>query len=272
MNLEIPKKLLIIAGSDNYPKLVIEGARDYGVEHIEVIAFKGETNAKNIVGADRIHWMKVGRLQLLIDCIAETEINQLMMVGKISPRNIFSVSLDDTMKSLLNSLSVLNTHTILSSLVKKIEEIGIHIIPANSFINKLMPSAGILTSRGLSENETNDVSIGAKYLKANSSFDIGQTVVVKSGYIVAIEAMDGTNKTIRRAGKSAGSGTTVVKLPREDHNLKFDIPVIGLKTIREMIKAKASCLCVKEKMTLIFDLEKVIQMANKHNIAILVKE
>ena len=272
MSLEEKKKLLVIAGSDNYPKLVIEGARDNGVEHIEVIAFKGETNSKNINRADVVHWMRVGQLQLLLDCITETKINELMMVGQISPKNVFSIKLDKKMKTLIHSLPILNAHTIFSSIVKEIEDIGIEVIPAHSYIDKLMPAAGVLTNRPLTKNEENNTAIGVDFIKANSSFDIGQTVAIKSGYIVAVEAMEGTNKTIRRAGKVAGSGTTIVKVPKENHNFKFDIPVIGPNTIQEMVKAKASCISLKEKKALIFDFDKTIKIANNHNIAILVME
>jgi len=260
--------LLIIAGSDNYPKILLEAARKSGIKNIHVIAFKGETKKRNLNLADSISWIKVGEFQKMLNILTQLDFKYGMMVGQISPKNIFSMKLDDKAKNLLSSLSILNTHTIFKKIVNEIESTGIKMLPANYFINECIPNAGVLTKRDATKDEYENIKIGTNFIKSNSNFDVGQTVVMKSGYIVAVEAMEGTNKTILRAKALAGKNLTVVKVPKINHDFRFDIPVVGIKTIHSLIKAKATCLSIEANSTIVLNLDKVLELANKHNIAI----
>ena len=264
--------LLIIAGRDNYPKIIIEAARKSGVKNIHVIAFKGETKKKNLSLADSISWIRVGELQKMIDIIIKSGFENVIMVGQISPKNIFSLKLDMKAKEILKSLKILNAHSIFKTIVDEIETTGVRVLPANYFINNFIPSAGILTNRSLTEIEMKNLEIGASFVKSNSKFDVGQTIALKFGYIIAVEAMEGTNATILRASRLAGKSITIVKVPKLNHDLRFDIPVVGINTIRTMIKANATCLGIEAYRTVIFNINEVIEMANKNNIAIIASE
>ncbi|MEC7107857.1 MAG: UDP-2,3-diacylglucosamine diphosphatase LpxI [Verrucomicrobiota bacterium] len=264
--------LLIIAGRDNYPKIIMEAAKKSGVKKIHVIAFKGETKKRNLNLADSISWIRVGELQKMIDIIINSGFKNVIMVGQISPKNIFSLKLDTKAKEILKSLKILNAHSIFKTIVDEIETTGVRVLPANYFINNFIPSAGILTNRSLTEIEMKNLEIGSRFVKSNSKFDVGQTIALKFGYIIAVEAMEGTNATILRASRLAGKNVTIVKVPKLNHDLRFDIPVVGKNTIRTMIKANATCLGIEACRTVIFNINEVIEMANKNNIAIIASE
>ena len=264
--------LLIIAGRDNYPKIILEAARKSRVKKIHVIAFFGVTKKRNLDLANKVYWIKVGEFQKMIDIIFKSGLKNVIMVGQISPKNIFSYKLDKKAKEILASLEILNAHSIFKKIVSEIENTGAKVLPANYFINDLIPVPGILTKRNLTETERKNLSIGTRFVKSNSNFDVGQTIALKSGYIVAVEAMEGTNATILRASKLAGKNITIVKVSKRNHDLRFDIPVVGISTIRTMIKANATCLGVEAKRTIIFNIREVIEIANKNNIAIIASE
>jgi len=264
--------LLIIAGRDNYPKIILEAARKSRVKNIHVIAFFGVTKKRNLDLANKVYWIKVGEFQKMIDIIFKSGFKNVIMVGQISPKNIFSYKLDKKAKEILASLEILNAHSIFKKIVSEIENTGAKVLPANYFINDLIPVPGILTKRNITETERKNLSIGIRFVKSNSNFDVGQTIALKSGYIVAVEAMEGTNATILRASKLAGKNMTIVKVSKRNHDLRFDIPVVGISTIRTMIKANATCLGVEAKRTIIFNIKEVIEIANKNNIAIIASE
>jgi len=272
MRNELINKLLIIAGSGDYPRLVIEEARIAGVKYIEVLAFKGETCPKNLKGANNIHWLRVGQLNKMIDSIKQSGINDLMLVGQIAPKNLFSIRLDNSMKKILHQLPIINAHTVFTSIIDKIEQLGVKVLPAHTFISNNLPKEGVLSSRAPSVSEIEDIQHGVDFIKSNSNFDIGQTIAIKKGYVVAIEAMEGTNATIRRAGKIAGSGTIIAKFPKIGHDFRFDIPVVGPKTIHAMKKAKSTCLGIEAGSTIIFNYDKTISIANSHDISIIALE
>lgn len=265
-------KLLVIAGGGNYPKILLEEARASGIGYIEVVAFKGETDKASVISADIVHWMRVGELENMLNRIKLSNISKLMLVGQIAPKNIFSVRMDHSTKSLLNELPIVNAHTVFTSLIFKIEEMGVEVLPAHTFIMNYLPKPGVLSSRAPSDQEDKDMQLGVQFIKSNSQFDIGQVVAVKSGYIIAVEAMEGTNATIKRAGKLGGPGAVIVKVPKVDHDFRFDIPVIGPKTIEIMKKTKATCLAIQSGAAIIFDRDKTISMANEANISIIAME
>jgi len=265
-------ELLIIAGRREYPRMVIEGARAAGVRRIEVIAFRGETRAAGVKGADSVHWLSFGSLAALLERIKTTGIQRVMMVGQIAPRNLFSLRLDEAARALLNHLNIRNAHTIFSALIREIESCGVQVLPAHTYMHDYLPAPGSVSARPPTEAEECDMGLGIRYIRQQSAFDVGQTVVVRSGYIIAVEAMEGTDRTIRRAGRVGGRGSVVVKVPRQQHDFRFDIPVIGPQTIRSMQRAGASCIAIESQATLIFSRAKTVALADRAGIAIYATE
>ena len=264
--------LLIIAGRRQYPRLVIEAAKAAGVSRIEVIAFKHETDALGLKAADRVHWMRFGAMKEVLGCIKSSGISNVMMVGQIAPRHLFSLHFDEAAKVMLAALPIRNAHTIFSAVIQEIESIGATVIPAHSFLDQYLPAPGVISSRAPTLAEESDAGLGIRYLRQQSVFDVGQTVVVKAGYIVAVEAMEGTDQTIRRAGRIGRRGLVVVKIPRIDHDFRFDIPVIGPSTIQTMKRAGATYLAIESGSTLIFERTKTVALAKAAGIAIYATE
>ena len=264
--------LLIIAGSREYPRLMLDAAKNSGVSNIEVIAFRHETNPRGLKLADKVHWLHLGALDQLLSCIELTKIKNVILVGQISPSNLFSLRLDATAKNMIEDLPIKNAHTIFTALVNKIESIGVNVIPSHSFMDKYIPMPGIISARAPLIHEESDSGLGIRYLRHQSMFDVGQSVIIKSGYIVAVEAMEGTDKTILRGGKLGGKGTVVVKVPRLEHDFRFDVPVIGPTTIKNMAQVGATCLAIEAGSTIIFNRSMTVQLADKANICIYATE
>ncbi len=258
---------MVVAGGHDYPRLLVEGARRAGVEHIEAIAFKGETNKKINTLVDRLHHVPLGQLETLLGILESSGIADVMLAGQIAPRNVFNLRLDQRAKALYGALKVRTAQTIFGALVDEIEALGLQVLPGNTFMDSHMPQTGLLSSRTPTEREQADIEIGLQLVRNTNGYEIGQTVAVKEGFIVAVEALEGTNQTIRRAGKIGQAGTVIVKVPRRGHDMRFDIPVVGAKTFQVMKKARVSCLAVEANGVLLFETEKLIRLADRYNIA-----
>ena len=267
---EIPEVLALIAGRDQYPLLLARAARAQGVKRLVAFAFKGETSREIEQIADEVVWGNSGALGALLKALEQSGASQVMMAGQINPKNLFHLRMDGTFLRLLKNLPVKNAHTIFGAIIAEIEQVGLELLPASSFMQDYMPSAGVLTSRAPDERELADVEIGRRVIKDTSHLDIGQTVVVKDGMILAVEAFEGTNKAIRRGGKLGGKGAVVVKVPKVDHDMRFDIPIIGTHTLRSIKKAKVSCLAIEEGGAILLEKEALIACANQLGLALVV--
>jgi DUF1009 family protein len=268
---EIPETLALIAGRDDYPLLLARAARSRGVKHIIVIAFKGETCRGIAQVADEVIWLHVG-LGPMLEVLKKCGARHAVMAGQIRPANIFRLGLDKALLDLLKSLPVKNAHTVLGGITAEIEKTGVKLLPASSFMQDYMPSAGLLTARSPDQRELNDIAIGRRVIKDTSHLDIGQTVVVKEGTVLAVEAFEGTNKAVLRGGKLGGRGAVVVKVPKAGHDMRFDIPVIGTKTLKALKKAKASCLALEAGGAILLHKEQLIVHADAMGLAITVLE
>ncbi|NOU36337.1 MAG: LpxI family protein [Kiritimatiellaceae bacterium] len=266
---ETPETLALIAGRDDYPLRLACAARSRGVKRIIAIAFKGETSRGIAQVADEVIWLRVG-LGPMLDVLKTCGARHAVMAGQISPANIFRLGLDRALLELLKSLPVKNAHTVLGGITAEIEKTGVKVLPASSFMQDYMPAAGLLTARSPDARELNDIQIGRRVIKDTSHLDIGQTVVVREGTVLAIEAFEGTNKAIRRGGKLGGRGAVVVKVPKAGHDMRFDIPIIGMKTLRSMIKSGATCLALEESGAILIEKEAVVKKANAAGISIVV--
>ena len=269
---EVPESLIIIAGRDAYPLMLARAARQAGVKRIEVLGFKGETRREIATLVDRLHWVNLGSIQRFIDTLSSIEIKKCMMVGQIAPKNLFTVRMDKLAVEMYRKLESKNAHTIFGAVVEVIEGLGIEILPGNTFMECYTPEKGQLSKRAPTDREQADIELGLKLVKGTSDFEIGQTVALKEGMIVAVEAFEGTNQCIKRAGRVGKAGCVIVKVPKVGHDMRFDIPVVGTKTFRIMKKAKISCLAVETGKTILLEQEKLIQLADQFGMAFVAVE
>jgi DUF1009 family protein len=269
---DTPETLLLIAGQADYPLLLARAARKQGVRRITAVAFKGETRREISQVADEVVWLRVGRLDALMDAVRASGASHAVMAGQVAPKNLFNVRMDKSLIHLLKNLPVKNAHTIFGGITAKIEKTGVQILPASSFMQNYMPSAGVLTARSPDERELKDIQIGRRVIKDTSHLDIGQTVVVKEGMVLAVEAFEGTNRAIRRGGKLGGKGAVVVKVPKAGHDMRFDIPVIGFQTLKTIRNAGISCLALEAGGAILLEREKLVEQAETMGVAITVLE
>ncbi len=269
---ETCESLALIAGRGDYPLLLAQAARACGVKRISVIAFKGETSRIMANAADEIVWINAGSLGALLDSLKRSGARHAVMAGQVNPKNLFCIRMDKALIDLLKSLPVKNAHTIFGGITSEIEKAGIRLLPASSFMQDYMPKAGILTFRSPDSREQNDILIGRRVIKDTSHLDIGQTVVVKDGMILAVEAFEGTDRAIRRGGKLGGRGAVVVKVPKSGHDMRFDIPVIGSRTLKSLKKARASCLALEAGGAILLHRDQLIAQADAMGLTVVVLE
>lgn len=268
----VPDSLALIAGKADYPLLLARAARARGVRRIAAIAFRGETRREIARVADTVAWLHVGQLAAFLDALRQSGAGHAVMAGQIAPKNIFTVRMDEPMIALLKTLPVKNPHTVFGAVIAEIEKTGIHLLPASAFMQEYMPGAGLLTRRAPDERERNDIELGRRVLKTLSACDIGQTVVIKDGIVLAVEAFEGTDRAIRRGGRLGGRGAAVVKLPRSGHDMRFDIPVVGAKTLKALKTARATCLAVEAGGAILLDRERIVAQADAMNLSWMVLE
>lgn len=264
-------KLGLIAGKGVYPRLMAEGARAQGVEHLVVLAFRGETARATVQPADEVEWLRLGSLDELLHACRKHNITHVAMAGQLTPVSLFRVRLDSAMRDLLASLPQKNAHTIFGALVTQLESMGITVLPASEFMEAHIPQEpGVITVCQPSVDALADLEIGREVARVTSGLEIGQTVVIKEGVILAVEAFEGTDQAIRRAGKLGGPGAVVVKVAKPGHDMRFDIPVIGDKTLRVMRCAGAKSLAVPAGRAVMLEKEKLLRKADDYGIAVVV--
>jgi DUF1009 family protein len=272
MNTDVPDSLIIIAGRHAYPLMLAKAARNAGVRRIVVLGFKGETRRDIAALADEILWANLGAMNPFLEKLAATGIKQCVMAGQIAPSNLFHLRYDQLAREMMAALESKNAHTIFGAIVEKIESIGIEVLPGNAFMECYTPAVGQLGRRAPTEREQADIELGLKLVKGTSEFEIGQTVAIKDGIIIAVEAFEGTNQTIRRAGRVGEAGCVIVKVPKVGHDMRFDIPVVGTKTFQMMKRAKVSCLAVEAGKTILLEKNKLIALADKYDMAFVAVE
>jgi len=266
---EATDKLLIIAGTGSYPACIASGARKAGVRHITILAIRGMTARATAVLGDEVAWFGVGELRAIFAWAAKQGFTAGIMAGQIHPLALFRTRFDDLARTWLNGLQIKNAHTIFGKVAVEMEKIGIRVLPASCYMDDTVPGAGVLTRRAPDEREMRDITFGHQVARDICGLDIGQTLVVKDGMILAVEAFEGTNQAIRRGGKLGGKGAVVVKVAKEGHDMRFDIPVIGAATIATLRKAGASALAFQAGRLVMLERDKVIAAANKLNIAVI---
>ncbi|WP_026442147.1 LpxI family protein [Pseudacidobacterium ailaaui] len=282
-------KLGLIAGNGRFPFLLLEAARAHGLE-VVVAAIKEETEPEMEVRAAadpgvRIYWFSLGELSRLIETFHQEGVTRAVMAGQVKHKQIFSsIRPDWRLAKLLLSLRTKNTDMLLGAVAKVLSDEGIELISSTSYLEPLLATPGVMTERAPSENEQKDIAYGRAVAQAVSGFDIGQTVIVASQACVAVEAMEGTDAAIERAGalmrtlaaegqaSTFDRSLTVVKVAKPKQDMRFDVPVIGIKTIETMERAGATCLAIEAGRTLIFDKDTMILRANAARIAMIALE
>ncbi len=280
------EKLGLIAGNGHFPFLLLDAARAHGLT-VVVAAIKEETSPEidERAAADpaiRVHWMSLGELSKLIDTFHAEGVGKAVMAGQVRHKQIFSsIRPDWRLAKLLLSLRTRSTDMLLGAVAKVLGDEGIELISSTAYLEPLLAVAGTLSKRAPSEDEQRDVAYGIAVAKAIAGYDLGQTVVIAAQACVAVEAMEGTDATIARAGElfrtlEAGDSTlsralTVVKVAKPNQDMRFDVPVVGVATILAMQAAGATCLCVEAGRTLLFDRAAMVSAADAAGIAFIAR-
>jgi DUF1009 family protein len=273
------EKLGLIAGNGKFPFLIIDAARSQGFD-VVVAAIKEETFPEiEKSGAEAVHWLSLGELSKLIDTFKSEGVHRAIMAGQVKHKQIFSnIKPDWRLAKLLLSLGTRNTDSLLGAVAKVLGDEGITLENSTSLLEPLLTTAGVLTARTPSEEEKKDIAYGRTVARHLAQYDIGQTVVVAESACVAVEAMEGTDTTIERAGHIMRSlegdastlrrALTVVKIAKPNQDMRFDVPVIGVKTIEVMRSAGATCLALDAKRCLLLDGDAVRRAADEAKISI----
>jgi DUF1009 family protein len=258
----------LIAGNGRFPFLVLDGARDRGVE-LCVVAIKEETDRDIEQAASDVTWVGIGQLGKMISCFKDRGVTKAVMAGQVKHVQIFSGAIPDVrMVKMLWNLPRRNTDALIGGVASELAKEGIELIDSTYFVPDHLAGEGTLTKRQPNELEAENIKYGLNIADEIARLDLGQTIVIRSKACVAIEAMEGTDATIRRAGELANGKLTVVKVAKPDQDMRFDVPVVGVPTIRTMIDAGATCLSVTSGKTLMFDREEMIALANANKICV----
>jgi DUF1009 family protein len=259
----------LIAGNGDFPFLVLEGARSRGIE-MAVIAIKEEASPALAQATKRLHWVSLGELSRAIELLHSEGVKRAVMAGQVKHNKIFSsIRPDWRLAKLLFSLKNKNTDALIGAVAKVLEDEGIELVNSTEFLGELLPKTGVLTNRSPDETERADIAYGRDIARQIAGLDLGQTVVIRDRACVAIEAMEGTDETIERAGRIAsGERLVVVKVSKPKQDMRFDVPVVGRKTIEVMKKANATALAIDAGRTLLFERDDLIQAADEARIAI----
>lgn len=258
----------LIAGNGRFPFLVLEGARKARAA-ISVVALREETDPEIERIAERVQWVGIGQLGKMIRFFKNEGVERAIMAGQVKHVQIFSNAIPDArMLKMLLKLPRRNTDALIGAIADELLSEGIELIDSTYFLKDYLPETGVLTKRKPDDRERGDIDYGLEIAREIARLDLGQTIVVRSKACVAIEAMEGTDETISRAGQLAKGRLTVVKVAKPSQDMRFDVPVVGLPTIEAMLSAGATCLSVTAGKTLLFDREEMIRLADKNKISI----
>jgi DUF1009 family protein len=275
----------LIAGNGRFPFLLLEAARAHGLR-VVVAAIKEETdpemNARAAAEPEmvRVHWLSLGELSKLIETFQHEGVNRAVMAGQVKHKQIFSsIRPDWKLAKLLMNLRTRNTDMLLGAVAKVLADEGITLESSTMFLEPMLAPAAVMTRRAPDATETSDIEYGLRVARGIAGFDLGQTVVIAAGACVAVEAMEGTDATIARAGtlfktlegeaSALERRLTVVKVAKPNQDMRFDVPVVGVPTISAMREAGATCLCIEAGRTLVFDREAMVAAADAEGIAII---
>jgi hypothetical protein len=262
------RKIGLIAGNGRFPLIFAQEAKRQGME-VVALAIKKETNPSLEDLVDRIHWVDLGQLGDLIEICKKEGITRVVMAGQVRHTRLFSqVKLDARAMALLAGVKDKKANSLLGAVADELSREGIELLDSATYLSHLLPSPGILTRRKPTQKEWRDIEFGHKMAKEIAGLDIGQTVVVKDQTVLAVEGMDGTDLTIKRGGKLGRRDVVVVKVSKPQQDRRFDLPIVGDRTIEVLKEAKAKVLAFSARNTILLDTEKVIKRANQNGISL----
>ena len=269
--MEIPDVIGIIAGNGIYPRLLAGAARHSGVKRIVAVAFKNETDDRLTAMVDEIHWMRVGQLGKLMACFCAAEVGKAIMAGQIAPKNLFDLRPDWKTLLLLARLRRRNAESIFTAIADELGRANIELLPATSFLENCLAPAGLIAGRKLTRREEDDVALGLEVAREISRLDVGQTVIVKNGTVLAVEGFEGTNEAIKRGGALGGRNTIMAKVAKPKQDMRFDVPVIGVETINIAAAAHLRVIALESGRTLLLEKDAIIDLASRANISIVAR-
>jgi DUF1009 family protein len=266
-----PEILGIIAGNGVYPRLLAASARKSGVKKIVAIAFTNETDPAISQHADTVEWVRVGQLSQLLNFFRGQKVHHAIMAGQIAPRNLFDLRPDWKALLLLAKLKQRNAESIFAAIGNELSKINVDLLRATSFLEDSLAPAGLIAGPDLSRREEEEVDFGWKIAKEIARLDIGQTVIVKNGTVVAVEALEGTNDAIKRGGALARKNAIMVKVAKANQDMRFDVPVIGVETIHIAAEMKLRVIAVEAGKTLLLEREAISDLAERAKISLVAR-
>src|SRR6266404_1932685 len=263
-----PAILGIIAGNGVYPRQLADAARKAGVRKIIAAAFSDETDPALAPHVDLIEWMRVGQLSRLLKFFREQEIRHAVMAGQIAPKNLFDLRPDWKALLVLAKLKQRNAESIFAAIANELAKVDVDLLPATSFLEDCLAEKGLIVGPKLSRREEKDVDLGWKIAKEIARLDIGQTVLVKNGTVLAVEAFEGTNDAIKRGGALGRGGAVMVKVSKPGQDLRFDVPVVGPITVETCREAGVRAIGVEAGKTIVLERERVAALGAEHHITL----
>lgn len=267
----LPDTLGLIAGNRSLPLVLAAEARRHGLKRLVAVAFEGETDPALANLVDEIVWLRVGQLSKMISAFTTRNVRYCVMAGQIAPKNLYTVRPDLRALGVLLRLKEKNAHTLFAAIANELKKDGVELIEATPWLRELMPGPGLALGPKLTDAQRADVTFGFKLAQEVSRLDIGQTVVVKEGTALAVEGLEGTDECLRRGGQLAGpqGGAIAVKIAKENHDLRFDIPCLGPDTLQTCASAGISVLAFSAGRALLLEQETCAQLARKHRLSVL---
>lgn len=256
----------LIAGSRNLPLVLAREARAAGVPRIVAVAFEGETEPALAGLVDELVWLRVGQLGRMIEALVSRGVKQCVMAGQLAPQNLFNVRPDLRAMGVLLRLKERNAHTIFGAVAEELLKEGVELISAVPWLQPVMPGQGFQLGRALSSEQRQDIAFGLSIAREVSRLEIGQSVVVKEGTVLAVEGFEGTDKCLARGGELAGKsgGAVAVKVAKENHDMRFDIPCVGPRTIETCLAHGIDVLAFDAGRTLLLDQPEVEALLKKN--------
>lgn len=264
-----PSTIALIAGNGVYPETFVRAARKAGVERLVVAGFIDETRPNLEEKVDAMAWFRVGQLSKMIAFFKKEEVKHVVMVGQIAPKNLFDLRPDLRLLMMLARLKRRNAETLFGGIADEMKKDGIELLPATTFLEEFMPAAGHVAGPNPKKRRWEDAEYGFTIAKASSKLDIGQTVVVRNGTVLAVEAFEGTNEAIKRGGALGKGSATMVKVSKPNQDMRFDVPVVGPDTISTAAAAGVDVIAVEAGMTLILDQSEVFRRCAELKVSLL---
>jgi DUF1009 family protein len=267
-DLETPDTLAIVAGNGSYPFAMVRGARKAGVKRIVAASFTDETSDRLAADVDDIEWLRVGQLGKLLTYLEKSGTRHAVMAGQIAPKNLFDLRPDFKALFLLARLKRRNAETIFAAIGEEMRKIGVELLPATTFMEDHLAPAGLIAGPKIKSRTLDDLQFGHDIAKEVSRLDIGQTVLVKNGTVLAVEGFEGTNECIKRGGALGRGDAVMVKVSKPDQDLRFDVPVIGPVTLESCRDAGVRIIGIEAGRTITLERDRVTALAAQHKLSI----